>query len=214
MRDYPARRRYQSRSYAGHYDMARYGGVLGSIKNWNTLSTIYKALRNIEEGSLMLDVPCGTGRLAPLLLHNGFRWIGADISYEMIEVARRKTKVFKNVAGNVRLEAEHMPFKSGSIGCVASIRFIYHVPTSEERITILRELGRISKKWVIIDYNYPNPVRSLYRRIGYLVKPPKRKKRLSMREIHDELEAAGLRVYRVFPVSRMLSDNVILLCTK
>jgi ubiquinone/menaquinone biosynthesis C-methylase UbiE len=162
----------------------------------------------------MLDVPCGTGRLAPLVLHNGFRWIGADISFEMIEVARRKTKVFKNVAGNVRLEAEHMPFKSGSIGCVASIRFIYHVPTSEERITILRELGRISKKWVIIDYNYPNPVRALYRRIGYIVKPPKRKRRLTMQEIYAELAEAGLKVHKAFPVSRVLSDNVILLCTK
>lgn len=214
MTDYPARKRYQNKSYATHYDRARYGGILGRIKNWNTLVTIEKALKNLRGGSLILDVPCGTGRLSPLILHNGFKWLGADISYEMMEVAREKTSKFKNAIGNVRLESEHMPFNSDSIDCVASIRFIYHVPTIEGRIAILREMRRISKKWVIIDYNYPNPVRTLYRRIGYLVKPPKRKRRLSMREIYDELEAAGLKVYRTFPVSRMLSDNVILLCEK
>lgn len=214
MRDYPARKRYQNRAYAAHYDRARYGGILGRIKNWNTLTTIDKTLKNLEEGSLILDVPCGTGRLAPLVLQNGFRWLGADISFEMMEVAREKTAWSKNAKGNVRLDSEHMPFKSGSIDCVASIRFIYHVPASEGRIAILREMGRISKKWVIIDYNYPNPVKALYRRIGHLVKPPKRKRRLSMREIYDELASAGLRVYKAFPVSRVLSDNVILLCEK
>ncbi len=213
MKDYPARRRYQNRSYAAHYDGARYGGIQGRIKNWNTLSTINRALKYVNNGSLILDVPCGTGRLAPLILHNGFSWIGADISFEMMEVARKKVDVFKNVAGNVRLEAEYMPFKSASIDCVASIRFIYHVPTRGGRIAILREMRRISKKWVVIDYNYPNPVRALYRRIGHLVRTPKRKRRLTMEEIHIELADAGLKVYKAFPVSRVLSDNVIFLCT-
>lgn len=214
MKEYPARKRYQSKSYAAHYDHARYGGILGRIKNWNTLSTIGKALKEIGKGSSMLDVPCGTGRLAPLVLENGFRWIGADISFEMMEVAREKTASFRNAIGNVRLESERMPFKTNSIDCVASIRFIYHVPTREGRIAILRELGRISREWVMIDYNYPNPLKAMYRRLGHLVKPPKRKRRLSMREIYDELAEAGLKVYRAYPVSRVLSDNVILLCRK
>lgn len=214
MKDYPARKRYQSKSYAQHYDKARYGGILGRIKNWNTLNTIEKALKSLEKGSLILDIPCGTGRLSPLVLQNGFRWLGADISYEMMEVAREKTARYRDAIGNVRLESERMPFKSGSIDCVASIRFIYHVLSREERIAILREMNRISRKWVIIDYNYSNPVRSLYRRIGYLVRPPRRKRRLSMKEIYEELAEAGLKVYRAFPVSRVLSDNVILLCQK
>ncbi|MDZ4384767.1 MAG: hypothetical protein U0940_04700, partial [Nitrospirota bacterium] len=111
-------------------------------------------------------------------------------------------------------ESEHMPFKSDSIDCVASIRFIYHVLVREERIAILREMGRISREWVIIDYNYPNPLKVIYRRLGRLVKPPKRKRRLSMREIYDELAEAGLKVYKAYPVSRVLSDNVIFLCRK
>ena len=214
MKDYPARKRYQNKAYAAHYDRARYGGILGRIKNWNTLTTIGKALKNIRKGSLVLDVPCGTGRLAPLILQNQYRWLGADIYHEMMEVSREKTASFSNAAGCVRLESEHMPFRSDSIDCVASIRFIYHVLAREERIAILREMGRISREWVIIDYNYPNPLKVIYRRLGRLVRPPKRKRRLSMREIYDELADAGLKVYKAYPVSRVLSDNVIFLCRK
>ena len=214
MAEYPARKRYQNSSYAAGYDKVRYGGILGSVKNKSTLATVEKAFKSIRNGSLILDVPCGTGRLAPLILKKGFKWLGADISFEMMEVAREKIAGSGNVTGNVRLESEHIPFKQESIDCVASIRFIYHVPTREGRVAILREMRRITKEWVVIDYNYPNPVNALIRRMGHLTRPPGKKKRLTMEEISGELLEAGLRIEKVFPVYRLISDNIILLCSR
>ncbi len=212
--EYKAKKKYQSSAYASKYHNKRYGGILRSIKNRGTLNTIDKVLREIKKGSLVLDVPCGTGRLAPLILQRGFKWLGADISFEMMDVARGKTGGPKNVVGNVRLDSERMPFKSESIDCVASIRFIYHVPTREGRVSILREMRRISKVGVIIDYNYPNPIRVLYRKIGRLIRYPKRKRRLTMGEIASELSEAGLKIEKTMPVSRILSDNVIIFCSR
>jgi ubiquinone/menaquinone biosynthesis C-methylase UbiE len=214
MVEYRSKRKYQNIAYAAGYDKIRYGGISGYIKNRYTLNAIDKVLREIKEGGLVLDVPCGTGRLVPLFAGRSIRWIGADISFEMMEVARRRPEGLINRMGNVQLDSEHMPFKSVSFDCVASIRFIYHVPTEEGRIAMLREMARVSKKWVIIDYNYSNPIKSLFRRAGYLIRPPKIRRRLSIDEIYGELEKADLRVCRKISVSRFFSDNVIFLCSR
>ncbi|MEK6577032.1 MAG: methyltransferase domain-containing protein [Nitrospirota bacterium] len=214
MVEYRAKRKYQNSAYAAGYDRIRYGGISGYIKNRYTLAAIDKVLREIKEGGLILDVPCGTGRLIPLFAGRSFKWLGADISFEMMEVARRRSEGLKNRMGNVRLDSEHMPFKPESFDCVASIRFIYHVPTGDGRVAMLREMARVSKKWVIIDYNYPNRIRSLFRRAGYPFRSPKKKRRLSISEIYGELEKADLKVYRTVLVSRIFSDSIILLCSR
>lgn len=214
MVEYRSKRKYQDSVYAAGYDKIRYGGISGYIKNRYTLNAIDKVLREIKEEGLVLDVPCGTGRLVPLFSGRSYKWVGADISFEMMEVARRRPEAQNNRMGNVRLDSEHMPFKPGSFDCVASIRFIYHVPTGDGRVAMLREMARVSKKWVLIDYNYPNPIKSLFRRIGYLFRPPKIRRRLSINEIYGELEKADLKVCRAISVSRFFSDNVIFLCSR
>ncbi|MBI5746253.1 MAG: methyltransferase domain-containing protein [Nitrospirae bacterium] len=214
MVEYRAKRKYQNSAYAAGYDRIRYGGISGYIKNRYTLDAVDKVLREIKEGGLVLDVPCGTGRLVPLFAGRSIKWLGADISFEMMEVARRRPEGINNRMGNVRLDSEHMPFKSASFDCVASIRFIYHVPTGEGRIAMLREMARVSKKWVIVDYNYPNPIKSLFRRIGYLIRTPKMRRRLSVSEICGELEKADLKVCRKISVSKFFSDNVVFLCSR
>jgi cyclopropane fatty-acyl-phospholipid synthase-like methyltransferase len=43
---------------------------------------------NCNEGSHLLDVPCGNGRLSLALAQRGFRVTGVDISEEFVEEAR------------------------------------------------------------------------------------------------------------------------------
>jgi len=46
---------------------------------------------------LILDLPCGTGRLADVLLELGYRVHGADISAEMLQEAEKRLSKYGNL---------------------------------------------------------------------------------------------------------------------
>lgn len=206
---------YQNEQCASIYEKRRFKGLYGRAKNWNTKRVISKLVRLTGKKGFALDIPCGTGRLSHLILKGGYHWIGADISLEMMMESRKKMmNGFEgNTWWNIRLDAERMPFKDNSLDCVFSIRFIYHIP-EEIRYRMLKEMRRIAKKWVIIDYNYPNKFKELARRIGFLFRERSVKKRITFQEISRELRENGLHIYKALPVSRLFSDNIILLCNK
>ena len=206
---------YQHKQYASIYDKRRYEGLYGRTKNWNTKRVISKLVRQTGRKGFALDIPCGTGRLSHLILKSGYYWIGADISLEMMMESRKKLAngIEENSWWNIRLDAERMPFKDDSLDCIFSIRFIYHIP-EEIRYRILKEMRRITKKWIIIDYNYPNHFKAFARRMGSLFRKRSIKKRITFPEISKELKENGLTICKVLPVSRFFSDNVILLCNK
>ncbi|XMB85134.1 class I SAM-dependent methyltransferase [Mycoplasmatota bacterium WC44] len=56
--------------------------------NYNELLDIIN--ENVKEGSTILDLACGTGTMINLLSQAGYNMIGADISEEMLEIARGK----------------------------------------------------------------------------------------------------------------------------
>jgi SAM-dependent methyltransferase len=66
-----------------------------------TVSEVDRALRILqpEGGERILDMACGSGRHSLELVRRGFSVVGADISHELIEIARRD-------AANEGLEAE------------------------------------------------------------------------------------------------------------
>jgi len=79
---------------------------------------------------------------------------------------------------------------------------------------MLKEMRRVTKKWLIIDYNYPNRFKELARRVGSLLSKRPIKKRMMLQEISRELRENGLNVYKAIPTSRLFSDNILLLCHK
>ena len=58
-----------------------------------------------------------------------------------------------NIAGYVRADAEALPFRTKSVDCLMSIRFLFHVDPQTRR-RMLREFGRVSRRWIIADYRH------------------------------------------------------------
>jgi len=210
---YHVRQLYQDKIYAAGYEKTRFQGIYGRFRNWNTKRVISKLIRFTGRKGFALDIPCGTGRLSHLILESGYKWIGGDISLEMMMESRKRMDGFEGSFWNIRLDAEAMAFKDSSVDCVFSIRFIYHIPV-EIRHRMLREMRRVTKKWLIIDYNYPNRFKNMTRRIGSLFGERPKKKRISLQEITRELRENGLNIYKAIPASRLFSDNILLLCHK
>jgi len=210
---YHVRQLYQNKTYAAGYEKTRFKGIYGRFRNWNTKRVISKLIRFTGREGFALDIPCGTGRLSHLILKSGYKWIGGDISLEMMMESRKRMNGFEESFSNIRLDAEAMAFKDDTIDCVFSIRFIYHIPV-EIRYRMLQEMRRITKKWLIIDYNYPNRFKEMARRIGSLFGAKPIKRRISLQEISSELKDNGFSIHKAILASRFFSDNVLLLCSK
>jgi ubiquinone/menaquinone biosynthesis C-methylase UbiE len=210
---YIAKDLYQNKIYATRYEKTRFGGIYGRLKNWNTKRVISKLIRFTGRCGLALDLPCGTGRLSHLILKSGYQWIGADISLEMMMESRKRMNGFEDSFWNIRLDAERIPLKDSSIDCIFSIRFIYHIP-AEIRYRILKEMNRVTKKWLIIDYNFQNQYKYITYRISSLFKEMPTKRKMTLQEIGRELKENGFTIHKAIPASKFFSNNMLLLCNK
>ena len=154
------KRRYRDAVVATTYDASRFLSARGQKRNRLTLAAIQRAFDLAASlGTPIrscLDLPCGTGRLFPWLLQRQLRFVGADISLEMMRAARRKDDA-KNGGGVLlallQCDGESLPLKSQSLDAVFSIRFMFHVPR-EVRIRILQEMARVSRRWLIVDFRH------------------------------------------------------------
>src|SRR6185436_2649864 len=116
-----------------------------------------------------------------------------------------------NIAGYVRADAEALPFRTKSADCLMSIRFLFHVDPQTRR-RMLREFGRVSRRWIIADYRHKYSLRygvsKLSRLLGLTRRPFER---VSVKSMKSEFEDAGLRVVKIVAVRRWLSDKWVVL---
>jgi ubiquinone/menaquinone biosynthesis C-methylase UbiE len=88
-------------------------------------------------GLAALDFGCGTGRLSAWLVRNGARVVGADVTPEMVEAARRNVPA----ASFVTIDGSSLPFDDGSFDLVVTAYVLQYYLDGDE--TIWRELARV-----------------------------------------------------------------------
>jgi SAM-dependent methyltransferase len=212
------KRFYQSSEVASDYDFHRFGSPERQRRNARKWKTIRRALACAGGTSAIgtiLDLPCGTGRFTGHLAREGFDIVGSDIAMEMMQVAAKQLAGTPRLHGYVRADAEHLPLPDGAIDCVMSIRFLLHVDPAT-RVSIVGEMARVSARWLILDYRHKHSYRYMLLRLRQMLGIPsgRRLPQVSRTEMARELEAAGVRVKRIFPVARFFSDKWVVLCEK
>jgi ubiquinone/menaquinone biosynthesis C-methylase UbiE len=204
---------YRDGAVAQDYDFHRFGSKKRARRNAGKWRAICKALALTPDVTTILDLPCGTGRFTGPLAESGYDVVGSDISLEMMQVAQGKTAEERGVRGYLQADAEALPFATDGIDCVMCIRFLFHVDAAA-RVRILREMGRVSRRGLIVDIRHRYSTRyvlwSLKRRLGLTrSKLP----RVSRAEMEAEFHGAGLVVRRIIPVARFFSDKWIVVAT-
>jgi ubiquinone/menaquinone biosynthesis C-methylase UbiE len=203
---------YQSSEVAADYDEHRFRTPRRQRRNARKWAAIQKALARARDVKTIVDLPCGTGRFTGHLARAGYQVVGGDISIEMMQQAARQPAVqHTNIAGYVRADAEALPFATKSVDALMSIRFLFHVDPDMRR-RMLREFGRVSRRWVIADYRHKYSLRygvwKLSRLLGLTKRPFER---VSEKSMQSEFEDAGLRVLEIIAVRRWLSDKWVVL---
>ena len=93
----------------------------------------------LPEGSLVLDLPCGWGRLQPALEHRGYRVIGGDLSPLNLQRHREDFP-----GATARLDLRNLPFQNG---CADGVFCAYtswgYFATDAENLRQLQEFARV-----------------------------------------------------------------------
>jgi 2-polyprenyl-3-methyl-5-hydroxy-6-metoxy-1,4-benzoquinol methylase len=213
-KDWDPTRHYRNERVAREYDRARFSGLAGSIFNHLDRTAVRRALADLPAGSLIGDLPCGTGRLAEVALALGFRVHGMDVSPEMLDVARRRLARFGNrftaETGDV-LDLRGRP----RFDAVLSARFLMHFPPDGQR-NLVRALASASRGRVVLTQGIDNPFhrlrRAAKRRTGWFQNPAVFP--LSNAQLAEILAASGLAEIRRHAVLPGVSEAVAIVAEK
>ncbi len=172
-------------------------GLIGGIAERSSLETA-------------LDLPCGYGRLLPLLKQHVPRVIEGDWSLPLLRIAReaQKSVPTQNRAdGYVRATALATPFADGTFDLVLSVRLCHHIRDHSERLAYVRELLRISGQWVVFTYFDYHSLKNLLREARRKLFGVKPKWTLKASEINKIAREMGFAVDRSVPLSRLFSGH-------
>lgn len=196
---YKAKEHYRDPEVAQSYDGARFSTWYGRLAHAVEAKALACAAKKyFKSPATLLDIPCGTGRLFPVLLNAGLRVTGADISEEMLTVARHRFEGNASVSFQ-KIDAENMAFPDQAFDYVTSYRLMCHLPP-EVRARVLNEMIRVCKKKLVINYHVEtwtplylfNKIFRKHMAIAFDLKEADLRRELSSRKDVDLLEIRKL----------------------
>ncbi|MDG6901999.1 MAG: class I SAM-dependent methyltransferase [Nitrososphaerota archaeon] len=138
-----------------------FAGLAGSYELTLDLATFYQdrlwkdwvAERiGAPPGRLVLDIGCGTLVLEDRMKNLGARFVGLDLSQEMLSIARTKDASSVELLANA--DAEFLPFTDGSFDSVVSC----YVPKYVGAAMFARELARVTRPGAdVLLYDFARP---------------------------------------------------------
>ncbi|MBC8407057.1 MAG: class I SAM-dependent methyltransferase [Planctomycetes bacterium] len=216
---------YGDEDYAAQYDQ-RWASATGRKRDLRKARAITLALQDLQERcgksfQQVMDLPCGTGRFSHRLASEFPTYFGADLSVQMLAEAKNKIAASSPESDRAHCnflaaDAAKLPFDDQAIDVTLCIRFLHLVRDPQLRIDFVRELARVSRYGVILDYRHDRTLRIWGKRVrhklGLLELAPANP---SQAQIRDEIRAAGLHAQRFIHVHRapLLSDKMLVVTT-
>ena len=199
---YAGARRLEERaeSYATKYDRELHK----RISSYFERRAIRRALAITGASSAtVLDVPCGAGRLTPLLLPVSSQLVSCDYSPAMLSIFLRKFRSPCTVGS-----AFDLPFADRSFEVVFSARLSHHIESDARRADYLREIMRISASWVIVTIFDRNSLKNRVREVSRRFSGKRSKHTFARRDLERIAPRARIRDRRALPLSRLASGQV------
>ena len=150
---------------APKYDLLNHLLSMGIDKSWRR-----KAMRELEGGrrGTVLDIACGTGDFSIEALRHGVeRVVGADISENMLAVAREKARE-KGLEDRLEFrygDSENLDFEDGTFDAVTGAFGVRNFEHLERGLAEMCRVLRPGGKVVVLEFSTPErfPMKQLYR---------------------------------------------------
>ncbi|QDV07002.1 hypothetical protein Poly30_25210 [Planctomycetes bacterium Poly30] len=203
--------RWQDAGSGEHYVHDRWRGQRARERDPRLIQRLLRAMPTDTGIESILDVPCGTGRLggvldAPLVVQS-------DISLSML----LNVPPAASHGNLLQSSATSLPFASGSFDLVVCCRLLHHLRESSDRQAVLKEIVRVSRRYIIASYWDAASYGAWRRRTS---SPLRRRKRPDVRQavslevLRAELDEAGARLVTRAHSFRFVSQQTFLLAEK
>jgi ubiquinone/menaquinone biosynthesis C-methylase UbiE len=212
-------RQYQDRTFARRY-LTAYAGPfrLKTLAAWMIATLerrhVARALKQCQPPpAVLLDVPCGTGKLAKVLATMETEVVGADLSTAMIELARGAypTSRFHGFACG---SAEQLPFRTAAFDTVVCLRLMHLVPPASRR-NITKELARVTSRHVIVSFGVLTSFQLFRLKIRRaIVRGTSAPHPVRFADLQTEIEEAGLHITQWRRILPALSCEYLLTLEK
>lgn len=180
------------------------------VSNRRERRLLEEILDEVGRQERILDVPCGAGRLSDVLSQYGEKVCEVDYSFEMVKLCRHNARNYTPLPAAA--SAFDLPFRNETFGLVASIRLSHHIPDRAGRVAHLKELLRVSHRFVLVTFfeeaSLKNRMRNLKRRF---VPSTRQKLTLKQAEVADVAREAGFVIRTARPLSRVFSGHTFAL---
>lgn len=181
-------------------------------------SRIARALVSVPKGSLILDLPCGTGRLTTSLVRLGYKVVSADHSQQLVDQARQgcgeelglSEEQLDEVVRFGEQDIRKTTFEDGAFDAVVCNGLLHQYAEADARRALLSELSRISKGPIVVSFRCSLSLETLRARVVNMMRSvtPERIP-LPFSVFCKDLAAAGLRAAEVHPVRLLISEQTI-----
>ena len=202
LESYAAGRRREERaeSYATKYDRELHKRISSFFERRVIRRAL--AIASVRDARV-LDVPCGAGRLTPLLAPASSLLVSCDYSPAMLQQFRRARGKPCFVGS-----AFDLPFADRAFDLVFSARLSHHIQSGERRADYLREILRISGRAVIVTIFDRGSLKNRLRELSRRVTGKRSKHTFARADVERIAGDAGFSVAAGLPLSRMMSGHV------
>lgn len=194
---------YKSQEVASEYDKSRFSSIPGRLFNYLEKRIIMKCFSGLPKGRTIADAPCGTGRLAEVLLASGYRVHGIDISEAMLRVAEHRLRHYRTNFTHEVLDVKKLPQGGPTCDAALCARVLMHFKL-DQQVEFLSGVARLSRSIVVINHSLDSTYQRFRRRLKRVLSRGQPARRpISDADIKHLLERAGLREvkrYRLFPL--------------
>jgi len=208
---------WQNESVAERYDARRFSSVSGRAfdkMEKQAIGNLLELANRTHRCRDVLDIPCGTGRISEFLLDKGVNLTCADISEQMLSVARERLSGHaRDVQDYTVMDIYNISRDDESYDCITCIRLFQHL-NGDERSKALRELARVTRKYVLVNVMYGSGYYGLVRKARQLVGAYAPRYAVTRQQLQQELNYGGLRVVKSIFSQPLYGGNLVLLLEK
>lgn len=183
------------------------GWFVGMVENMAV-----KRLLSLCNSGLVLDVPCGSGKLMPSLVESDFSIIGIDLSKDMLSViCNNKPNKLTVINADIR----NLPLKDNSIDVIICNRFLHRI-SPKIHISALNEIYRVSKEYAILYFSTWSILTKCVTSLEKVFNIGDRGEifYMSKKTIREELDSNGWEFIRGTDVIPMVSTGYIVIAKK
>jgi len=199
-------REYERVDRAAAYNLDYRQQLLKRSSTRREFDLIRRHVKRVGRSRIILDLPCGGGRLTPAFADSAELVIEADIAIGQLLFGRVESSVATPRIW-MTASAFHIPLRDDGVDGTICVRLSHHLPTATERERLLKELLRVSRRFVIMTFFDHYSLKNTLRRLRRPINRKAPKMTMTTARVAELAHECGARLVDAPPLSRIGSGH-------